>query len=963
MSIFKETFKDFVLEQLRIREAIIERGNNPTKFQHRFGNPRLEIPSEEDRNEGDSFKTVNLPAGAFYTNTVHKQCVIRMSSGVDITNDAILEETEKNLIGRRLAEKYILEGGILDENKKQKEGFARNNGAYGDKSTRSDAKDGFGIVPMPGIVDADIRTKTAYGSLREAKVNFVCHSRRQLEILELLYMRPGMPVLLEWQWSPFINNEGRIDSKGNYGIGDDWFTYKKTISDFNEIIIETKEKTGGNYDGFVGFCKNFEISSRPDGGYDCTTELIATGEVLEGLKARRDGYSISTEDEDVRVEIDNMELILKGILELSDINSRYGGGNVFTFLDDEIVGGGVDSLIKKFLKEDQPSGILLEVITGNTIGDKTQGEGNNKRFIVNEFLKKYTDKDFLWKGEFLGVEHRGFWKGGKVQLTNKHHTFISWKTLCDLVNKLVFPLPDPMNDAEPLLKLVYTEIKNGKEEPLKIVPYVFGKEFIFESKYEGASPQESVTKNGTSLLDNSFNPKICLLPNQNADMSNNPHNIGSIMLNVEHLKDTYMQMAYSGDAPVEDFNLFDYFNKIWEDVNTACVGHHNFTLQTELERPDRIRIIDLKIDPPNIPLKDLFEFKIQSNKSIVRDFNYNTTIPSGLSATIAIAAQAPSNISDLDQVTFKNFSKDIRSRFAKNGIQAPKKSEIFLNKNILDADISRLSSKIDALRKYLEAIYEGESEENEVLEETFTDVQGLAKSIEALIFSILSRDPKTGLKLEKIPNRKSAVIPLKFNCKMDGISGIVIGHVFKVEKEKLPKGYQADDIAFVVMGESQKISSDQDWTTEISGQLVLLDLEGDTKTIIVEENLLTYEDQTLRTDNLTVLLRDEYDFSDEIVTTVEDQVLKGPIPTYEAERLLDQIKGNGTIYVGTSADSDELIAEFNATQIAKRSLLSSIGLVESYTTDSGEIQWENVSFIEVEREYDGINMTIKFKFE
>ena len=95
MSIFKETFKDFVLEQLRIREAIIERGNNPTKFQHRFGNPRLEIPSEEDRNEGDSFKTVNLPAGAFYTNTVHKQCVIRMSSGVDITNDAILEETEK----------------------------------------------------------------------------------------------------------------------------------------------------------------------------------------------------------------------------------------------------------------------------------------------------------------------------------------------------------------------------------------------------------------------------------------------------------------------------------------------------------------------------------------------------------------------------------------------------------------------------------------------------------------------------------------------------------------------------------------------------------------------------------------------------------------------------------------------------------------------------------------------------
>ena len=59
---------------------------------------------------------------------------------------------------------------------------------------------------------------------------------------------------------------------------------------------------------------------------------------------------------------------------------------------------------------------------------------------------------------------------------------------------------------------------------------------------------------------------------------------------------------------------------------------------------------------------------------------------------------------------------------------------------------------------------------------------------------------------------------------MDGVSGIVIGSVFKVEKEKLPKGYQADDIAFVVMGEGQKITSGQDWVTELSGQLMLLDL-------------------------------------------------------------------------------------------------------------------------------------------
>ena len=86
-----------------------------------------------------------------------------------------------------LAKTYILEGGVLDDKQKQRGGkFGERKGAYGDSSIRSNAAEGFGIVPMPGIIDADIRTKTAYGSLREAKVNFVCHNRRQLEVLELL---------------------------------------------------------------------------------------------------------------------------------------------------------------------------------------------------------------------------------------------------------------------------------------------------------------------------------------------------------------------------------------------------------------------------------------------------------------------------------------------------------------------------------------------------------------------------------------------------------------------------------------------------------------------------------------------------------------------------------------------------------------------------------------------------------
>jgi hypothetical protein len=46
---------------------------------------------------------------------------------------------------------------------------------------------------------------------------------------------------------------------------------------------------------------------------------------------------------------------------------------------------------------------------------------------------------------------------------------------------------------------------------------------------------------------------------------------------------------------VENFNLFDFFAEIWKDVNTACVGHHNFILQTDMENPNWVRVIDLRI--------------------------------------------------------------------------------------------------------------------------------------------------------------------------------------------------------------------------------------------------------------------------------------------------------------------------------------------------------------------------------
>ena len=245
--------------------------------------------------------------GEFYTYTTAKSCYLRMVSGVNIAHkNNILEssETPKKL-DEGLAKQYILEGGTLYYDRlgegamresftEGKEESKTRGFTYGDDHVRADAGDNFGIVPMPGIVDAEIRTKTPEGSLREAKINFECHNRRQLQVLEALYMRPGYLVLLEWGWSPYIHSKDGIETDPSSGIARKFLDPTKVqdttgnlFNRLNQEIIKKKQDTEGNYDGFIGIIKNFNYTSRDDGGYSCTTELIAQGEIMESLRSTK----------------------------------------------------------------------------------------------------------------------------------------------------------------------------------------------------------------------------------------------------------------------------------------------------------------------------------------------------------------------------------------------------------------------------------------------------------------------------------------------------------------------------------------------------------------------------------------------------------------------------------------------------------------------------------------------------
>jgi hypothetical protein len=196
-----------------------------------------------------------------------------MTSSVDVNGDKA-----------KSAKQYILLGGTLDSNKKLKSGL----GITGDEAYSTKTPGGtdhrLGIRPMPGITSIDVKSKSAYGSLREITINFQCWDIHQLEELELLYMRPGYTVLIEWGWLPYIDNKDKYQPNFTdfYDILNKGITERSKI--FKELYEKTTKTHNGNYDAMFGYIKNYQWSAREDGGYDCQTTVISTGEIIESLK-------------------------------------------------------------------------------------------------------------------------------------------------------------------------------------------------------------------------------------------------------------------------------------------------------------------------------------------------------------------------------------------------------------------------------------------------------------------------------------------------------------------------------------------------------------------------------------------------------------------------------------------------------------------------------------------------------
>ena len=819
MSIFKETFRGFVRKQLKTRQKLQSQG---------FG----DVKSNQ----------------ALVWNS-NKQCVIRATSLVDYAQDIGLELGDKQftqLNGNQLSKGFVLQGGVSNRDNLYG-GLGGFNSAYGNPLLASDGEDnldGYGQVPMPGITSLEVETKSAYGSLRRAKLNIVVHNLRQLEVLELLYLRPGYPVVVEWGWDPYISNEGEITPQ-NLSLENILGTtgkslFKDTIDQASiyQAIYKLRSQSDGNADAFLGFISNFGFQAREDGGFDCYAELTSMGETLNSLKIipfKIPGVPDLTAEfvfDETDEEIKNPDAIKAIILLLlkyaEDIDtSKVEKEGLFNDVDNssEITEAFIDYISKEFLSIEDP--------TDSGIEDAA---------LASYILKKDSDVESAALNAFINT------------------SYIKWELLVFLLNEFAIPKVPNTPEGESTTEIVTSRLVNVGDSDIRtealqyvdykgpdnksrldiscdptvcILPHTFSDEDLGDTAESFGEAVQDVFESGWRMAGRSWRrlwrdgasggtTTTKILP-PTGDVQTP---IGGIFINIRHLLKVY-------DATIRDkdeADLGSFIKKLWDDINAVC-PMHNFVMKIDDEYPNQVYIMDLPVDNTDIAdIDNIYTVPVQASDSIVRSYNLEAKVPDALKSTIAVHAQDPGNPQDLEDVSFNAFNRAIRNRL----FQKADESRIFAEESTEAADsplgkLIKERQKLNRQYKKLKATYFQiiNGYENYDIEDSGDKIDDLTTTLKRLQTVIMQ---ETNLRDREV--NTSTVIPLEFNMTFDGIAGIVIGNVFKIDESRLPRAYRKGggtqslkgraEVGFIAFGESQKITAGQDWTTDINGKMVLL---------------------------------------------------------------------------------------------------------------------------------------------
>ena len=202
-----EPFLSYVNDQIKIRQEVHGKRNRSIQ-EIQYLNSRnawIKLASGVSIEQ----KRLNLLKGNPLLDNIHK--------GQDLAINYVLFNGLTRMGSTTMSQKEFEEDGktvIKDVatntfNQQQRSGVSGLNRAYGVGGT-----DQFGYSPMPGIIDMDFKCLNR-GSIKKATLNIKAHNKNQFDVIDVLYLRLGYSVFLEWGYDKYIDNSGNLQNMGD----------------------------------------------------------------------------------------------------------------------------------------------------------------------------------------------------------------------------------------------------------------------------------------------------------------------------------------------------------------------------------------------------------------------------------------------------------------------------------------------------------------------------------------------------------------------------------------------------------------------------------------------------------------------------------------------------------------------------------------------------------------------------
>ena len=818
MSIFKSTLDPIIAAQLKARESVVSQWGDS---------------GDKDPKGNPIFKAGVIPRDdKFLRYTSGKNSWVKMTSFVDYN------DPKGNYKGDQLSKKYVLEGGTLLNNTSLRGGVGKIGSAYGSEldkissNPKSKIVDRlYGLRPMPGIESANIINISAYGSLREATVSFYAWDKHQLSELEILFMRPGYTVLLEWGWSQYLkHNEAKSTNSTpdnitieNFTTGIDAFANYQNEDAIYDQISKLNKKYCGNYDAMLGFVKNFSWKLMTNGGFQCTTTLISRGETLETLKASTNpniilgsgdaSKQLTNEVQESRPVISFYEKIflnLIGYINDSEITAQQGQFNTSAV--------GADGSPSNMTNDQQKS-----------IREQIINQGEDILSKVKSMVFKRYNVDKVEEIENLDLRKEGFYirpvDGG---INGSAIEYITLDSFIAILNTFFVP------------KLEAGK-KNNKNVNIVDILLPYKTPFLISEDTVSIDPTTCLLSNPKATFvtntSDGFQPELYNIWKQDPNNPNilitsktevpsiilNTNNgktnigaLGNILISVQKVIDIYRGLYGSSDG----VSIVDLLNEVFENINLSLGGINNFKLYTT---KNFIQIIDGHYLETG--KDDKFLFDPIGLKSICRDVRINSRIFSEQASMIAIGAASSNydNLGDIYSSTQTAFNKGLKDRVINNIRYNSFTDEKTIKIGGTEYSGSivyyyQVANNLISLTNHLKYKVLGVNEyKNKFVDFKITrvpqdnEVINASSLLQSIHYQIDGKDV----------NYKS-FIPFELEIELDGIGGFITGQIFKITKSILPKDYYDKNLGFVIMKQSHNLKNN-DWITTLTTQICLLD--------------------------------------------------------------------------------------------------------------------------------------------